>query len=243
MTMAPTTAIRAPGIRLSIFLAPRITTSTPTETASVALLVSPMFWSVPPELLDSVPPGAAGDAEHAADLAHRDLDADAGEEADQHAARQEVGQEPEPDEPGEDQHDAGRPAPRRRPSATYCGRAGGGQAGQPGGQDGGGGRVGADDEVPGRPEQREHGDRDEDRVEPGDHRHPGDLGVAHHLRDPQRGQRHAGHQVGGQPTAVQRQDPLQDREGAPGRRAVGGRVGVGVSHGAPRRSRSGRTPP
>ena len=38
---------------------------------------------------------ALADSEHAAELAHRDLDADAGQEADEDAPRQEVGDEPE----------------------------------------------------------------------------------------------------------------------------------------------------
>ena len=54
---------------------------TPSDTASVVMLVSPMLPSVPKNLL-IVPPVPLGDAEHAGDLAHRHLDADAGEEAD-----------------------------------------------------------------------------------------------------------------------------------------------------------------
>ncbi len=40
------------------------------------------------------------------ELAHGDLDADAGEEADEHGPRQEVGQEPEAQEAGQDEDDA-----------------------------------------------------------------------------------------------------------------------------------------
>ena len=45
---------------------------------------------------------AVGDAEHPRDLAHRHLDADAGQEADEHRAREEVGDEAEPQQPRED---------------------------------------------------------------------------------------------------------------------------------------------
>ena len=47
--------------------------------------------------------GPARDAEDAPDLTAGHLDPDPREEPDQHGAREEVGQEPEPDDPGEDQ--------------------------------------------------------------------------------------------------------------------------------------------
>ena len=46
--------------------------------------------------------------------------------------------------------------------------------------------------MPGRAEDGEQSHRDENGVEPGDHRGTGDLGVTHHLRDGQRSQGDAG---------------------------------------------------
>ena len=65
--------------------------------------------------------GLLRDAEHAADLSDRDLHADAGEEPDQHRAREEVGEEAEARDPREQEEDAGeqgreagQPDPLRR---------------------------------------------------------------------------------------------------------------------------------
>src|SRR5262245_19707338 len=52
-------------------------------------------------------------AEHPIELAERDLDADAGQEADEHRPRDEVGEEAEPREPGEDEERGGEE--RRKP--------------------------------------------------------------------------------------------------------------------------------
>lgn len=53
--IAPTTAISAPGMRRLIFRQPRMTASTPSETRSVVVFVSPMFDSVVTNL-STVPP-------------------------------------------------------------------------------------------------------------------------------------------------------------------------------------------
>src|SRR5512132_2130076 len=95
------------------------------------------------------------------------------------------------------------------------------EAGDPGEHDRGRGRVRPDDQVPRRPEQREGGDRDQDRVQAGDDRHPGDLGIAHGLGDRQRGQGDRGDDVALQPTPLVRPDPVQDRHIAPEARALG----------------------
>src|ERR687883_510589 len=50
---------------------------------------------------------AGGDAQHAWQLADGDLDADTGEEADEHGAGQEVSEKAQPDQPGEQQDGAG----------------------------------------------------------------------------------------------------------------------------------------
>ena len=73
-------------------------------------------------------------------------------------------------------------------------------------------RVGADDQVPRRAEQRERRDRDQDRVEAGDHRHPGDLRVAHRLGDRERRERDAGDDVLREPLPLVRPDPVEHRD-------------------------------
>ncbi len=78
--------------------------------------------------------------------------------------------------------------------------------------DRGGRRVGADHEMSRRAEQREGRDRDQDRVQAGDHRHAGDLRVAHHLGDRERRQRDPGDDVLREPGPLVRQDPLEDRD-------------------------------
>ena len=80
----------------------------------------------------------------------------------------------------------------------------------PGEHDRRGRRIPADDEMPRRPEEGVRCDRDQDRVEAGDHRRAGDLRVAHHLRDRERGERDAGDDVLRQPRALVRDDPVED---------------------------------
>ncbi len=53
---------------------------------------------------------------------------------------------------------------------------------------------------------------DEHGVETGDHRRAGDLGVAHHFGDGERGQCDAGNDLGRDPSGRDRQHPLQDGE-------------------------------
>ena len=135
---------------------------------------------------------------------------DPGEEAEQHGAGQEVGQEAEPGQPGQQQQPAGeqRASPA---SPTYAADAGVGQPDQRAGQDGRGGRVRRHDQVPGRTQHGEHGQRQQQRVQAGHHRHPGDPRVAEHLGDAQRGQRDPGQQVPGQRGPADRQHPAQHR--------------------------------
>ena len=92
-------------------------------------------------------------------------------------------------------------------------RAGRGHAGEPGGEDRRRGGVGADDEVARGAEHGEHGERQQDRVEAGDHRHAGDLRVPHHLRDRERREGDPGEDVGGDPGAIERDDALEERDG------------------------------
>ena len=152
-------------------------------------------------------------AKHVGELPDRDPDADPGEEADQDGPGQEVGEEAEPGQPGQQQHrpgeQGGQPGQRHvlwRPRR--------GQSGQPGGQDRSGGGVGADHEMAGRAEHREHGHRQQDRVEAGHHRHAGDLRVAEDLGNAQRRPGEAGHDVGADVGTADRKDTLQQRQSA-----------------------------
>ena len=132
----------------------------------------------------------AGHPEHAGDLLARDLDADARQEADEDGPRQEVGEEAQAREPREQEHRRGEDREHARERDVLRG-PGGRQAGEARGHDRRGRRIGADDEVPRGPEERERQERQEDRVEAGDHRHPGDLRVPHDLRDGERRERGA----------------------------------------------------
>ena len=98
-------------------------------------------------------------------------------------------------------------------SATYCGEPAAASGVRAGEHDGRRGGVGPDDEVPRRAEDGEQGQRDQDRVQAGDHRHPGDLGVAHHLGDGERRQRDAGDDLGRHAALADRQQALEQRHG------------------------------
>ncbi len=155
---------------------------------------------------------AIGHPEHACHLTHRDLDADAGQEADEDAARQEIGDESELEDAGQQEDDtaheggeAGQGGVFRRPGD----RTGRDEAGR---EDRGGRRVRPDHEMPRRPEDGEEEDRQQQRVQARDHGHAGDLGVAHDLGDGQGGERRPGDDVDGDPGRVERQDPLEDRQ-------------------------------
>ena len=150
------------------------------------------------------------DPEHVRQLPDRDLDPDPGQEAEQHGTGQEVGQETEPGQPGQQQQDPGDQGCEPG-QADVLRRAGVGQPEQRGGQDGRGRGVRRDDQVARGPEHGEQGHREQQRVQAGDHRHPGDPGVAEHLGDAQRGQRDPGEHVPRHLGPAEREQPLQDR--------------------------------
>ena len=114
----PTTATRPPGITLIQRPKTIRIASTATETSAVCHAPSPMCVSVRTNLR-TLPLKAwlrrsgAGTPSMPADLPDRDLHADAREEPDQHGAREEVGEEPEPGDPCE-QH---QPADEQRADA------------------------------------------------------------------------------------------------------------------------------
>ena len=162
-----------------------------------------------PELDHRVRAGR-GHPEHVRQLPERHLDADPGQEAEQHRAGQEVGQEAQPGQPGQDEQHAGEQ--RGQPGQLdVAGRARDGQPDQGAGQQGGGGRVRGHHQVPRGAQHGEQRHRQQQRVQAGDHRHPGDPGVAEHLGDAHRGQRDPGQQIPGQLGAGQGEDALQHR--------------------------------
>ena len=205
--IATITATSGPGIRRLIRRAASTIAMTPADTATSAQCTCGRARTRVHQLgHGGLARGA--DPEHVRQLPGRDLDADPGQEADQHGAGQEVGQEGEPGQPGGQQHPGGQQ--RRQPGQLHVGRrARHRHPGQRGGEDGRGGRVRGHDEMPGRAEDGEDRHREQHRVQPGDQRHPGDLGVAEDLGDAQGGQREAGERVGGQPGSLDRQHPLQ----------------------------------
>ncbi len=136
--------------------------------------------------------------EHVRELSGGDLDTDAGQEPDQHRAGQEIRQEAEPGDPGEQQHPSGQQS--RQPGQPDVPlRSRHGQTGERGGEDGRGGRVRGHDQVARRAEDGEHRHRQEQGVQAGYQRHPGDLRVAEDLGDAEGGQREAGQRVRGNP--------------------------------------------
>ena len=153
---------------------------------------------------------ALRDAEHPGHLAHGDLDADTRQEADQHAAGQEVGDEPELEQAGAEQEHAAHQRSQRG-QRDVLGRIGGRHAGEADGEDRSGGRVRADHEVAGGPEQREEQDRQQEGVQARDHRRAGDLRVAHDLGDGQRGKRCARRHVHRDAARIEREDASQER--------------------------------
>ena len=200
--IAPTTATRPPGIIGIHFSNTTSVAITPRETASVARTRRDLFQRVPE--LDHRPAHLVevdlrrSDAEHACELAQSHLDPDAREEADEHGSGDEVGEEPEPRDAREDQQAAGdqRGQARVREPFVRTGlEAGDAEPGDAGVHDRGGGGVTADDEVARGAEAPRSECGQQDRVEAGDHRRSGDLRVAHHLGDGERGEGHACHDV------------------------------------------------
>ena len=202
--------------------------STESETASVGTLVSPFAMPVQrvAELLEGGA-GAFADTEQTAELPERDLDSDTGEEADEDAVRQEVGDEPELDQAGNDHQDPahhGCKSTHRDPLRRgWCaGRRDPAEADRKNRRCG---RVRANYQMPRRAEDGECQHGQDERVEAGDDRHLRDVRVAHDLGHGQRGQSGAGDEIRGQTRTIEGEEPLKDRQ-APLRfdgRSAGGR--------------------
>ena len=135
------------------------------ETTSVGTLVSVGIARSVFANFSSVVPAPGMIPNMPADLAHRDLDPDAGQEADEDAARQEVGDEPELEQArGDERHAAHQRGQRRE--LDVLGRLGDrARREQAGGEDRRRRRVGTDDQVARRAEDREGEDRQQERVQ------------------------------------------------------------------------------
>ena len=210
-TRAPIAAIKAPGIFFETFLRPTMTTSTAERDHQLVAVDLSELLKVVPELPQRAV-AAPLQAQHAGDLPQRDLNADPGQEPDQHGAREEVGQESQA-------HDARQNQENRGHQRQHAGQR---QVLHPS----------RSDAIPTRPaarmaavaesapttrcrEEPNNGEQrrgDEHGVETGDHRRAGDLGVAHHLWDGDCGKRDTGKDFSRDPSGRDRQHPLQDGE-------------------------------
>jgi hypothetical protein len=117
------------------------------------------------------------------------LKPDAGQEPDQHRPGQEIGQEAQPEDARQEQQ-PGAEQGHHLDQVHVMGGLGLGHVRQAAGEDGGGGRVRRDHQVAGRAEDREGDQRQEDGVETGNHRGPGDPRIAEDLGDVHGGQGH-----------------------------------------------------
>ena len=206
--IAMITAISGPGIRRVIRRAATTITMTPIDMATSAGCTCGRARTVLKQLGQGLL--ARGRyPEHVRQLSGRDLDADAGQEPDQHRAGQEVRQETEPGQPGHQQHPAGQQGRQPgQPDVPFRSRHR--QTGERGGEYGRGRGIRGDDEVARRTQDGEDRHRQKHRVQAGHQRHPGDLRVSEHLGDAEGGQREAGQHVDGYPGSFDGQHALQD---------------------------------
>jgi hypothetical protein len=135
-----------------------------------------------------------GHSQHVGELPGSHLDADAGEEPDQDGTGQEVRQEPEPGQPGQQQQSASEQG-RQPGQPDVVWRTSDRVPGQGRAEYGHGGGVRADDKVARGTQDGEHGHREQQRVQAGHHRHPGDLRVPERHGDAHGGQGDTGQQV------------------------------------------------
>ena len=184
--MPPSTAISAPGMC-------RLTRRAPTHNGqhrngdgqSVGVRLTELL-EVGEQLLCR-PAAAARNPEHARDLADGDLNAHAGQKADQDGPRQEIGEKAQANQARDEEKGAGQQRQHLGVGHVLW-RPCSGEAGRSGGHDGRRGRVGSHDQVAGGAEEGEEGHGDQEGVEAGNERRAGDFGIAHDLGDGQRGQ-------------------------------------------------------
>ncbi len=160
------------------------------------------------------------EAEHLAQRRDADLDADAGEEPDQHGLREEIGEEAELEQPREEQVASRqqRHQPRERLVPRAPGRR---QLRESVGDDRCGRRVRRHDQAARGAERRERHHWQEERVKAGDDGGAGDTRIAEHLGDVHRGEREPGQDVAHGFSPVDRPEaPEEPRRARPPRRVV-----------------------
>ena len=151
-----------------------------------------------------------GSGEDLPDLVGEHLDAEPGDEARHHGAREEVGEERQPEDPEDEKQQ--RADHGQRQGVLQAKRIPGRGEGDEGGPDQGGhGSVGARHQVARAGQQGKHHQRDDGRVETGGGGQTGHLRVADVQRDHQGGQRDARRDL---PRDVGQRDPSQARERA-----------------------------
>ena len=154
--------------------------------------------------------GHVGRGEDLPHLVGEDLDAEAGDEAHHHGTRQEVGEECQPEDPEDEEHQAADHGQGQGVLQTQrvpgCGKGDQGGADQPG--DGG---IGARHQVARAREQGEDRQRNDGRIEAGHGGQAGHLGIADVEGDHQGGQGDARRDLAGD---VGQLDASQSRERA-----------------------------
>ncbi len=164
------------------------------------------------------------DAEHPSEHGDADLDADAGEKADEGGARQEVGEEAQLEDPREQQEAGGQEGQHADQRHVFRARDRR-HARKRARKDRRGGRVGRHDQMARRAEQGEADERQEHGVEAGDDRRAGDARVAQHLGDVHRCEGDAGQRILQGLARLQRHEALKNgdmqRHDVPFQGAVG----------------------
>ena len=145
------------------------------------------------------PAPAVGHTQQAGQLVDDDDDGDAAEEADHHRPGQEVADPAQPRHPDEQREQADQErGDQSQPDVpgTLLDEV---EGDQPGGQDRRDGAVHPEGEVPvggdGRPDDGRH----QEPVQPGDRRHPGQVGGGQLARHGDRAERHPRHEIPAQP--------------------------------------------
>ena len=170
--------------------------------------------------------GGDGDPEHVAEHRDADLHPDPGQEPDQHRARQEIGEEAGLEEARE-QKQARRLQRQHADQRHVPVAAERRHVGERAGEDRSGGRISRHHQVARRAEDGEGDEGQENGVKAGDDGRPGDAGVAEHLRNVHRGERHAGESVAqrlarpDRKNAAENAEPRSARPCAPASPTVG----------------------
>ena len=148
---------------------------------------------------------ARGDVQpqHSGKHGNANLKSDPGEKTHEHCAREEIGDESDAQQAGEEEKHGGHQRDeagkrdvtsvvpsRDRRNASRKNRGGGG--------------IGGDDQKARRSERGETNHGEQQCVEAGNERHPGNLCVTQHLRDVQRGELQAGERVAHNRAATKR---------------------------------------